>query len=222
MFTPDQLGTLQWTDISLGLEGSANGFSDTVLNLIQTSAGVLILTDQRAFRLLGGDTSTLEIRVPTGFAFNHGERIIVGIESVLIEITPEGHKDLVTPLGWSDINPVQVIYTANGEPVLVTRRSGMFKVALDDDAVRLTPLWDTLPPPLDTVSITTATIGPAGSFYLGSENGTFIQLNDAGIPVLSLDRRAGFRTGAITSIVTLPDEIQNGVFRWRRVLAFAV
>ncbi len=123
----------------------------------------------------------------------------------MIQLTADDHRDLIAPPGWSDLKSVGVTYTSDDEPVLVTRRSELFNVTLNDDVVRLTPLWDALPAPLDTASITTAAAGPAGSYYLGSENGTFIQLDSQGVATLSLDRRAGFRAGAIRSIVVLPD-----------------
>ena len=79
IFTPDQSGTLQWSNISIGSDDSEDEFSDTVLNILPTSMGTLILTDHGAIRFTDDNLSNIEIGVPTGLAFRNGDHIIVGI-----------------------------------------------------------------------------------------------------------------------------------------------
>ena len=205
-YAPDASGRLEWSPLQVELAASEDESTGTVSDMLPTPWGIIILTDRTGILYADDALTRLEIGVPTGFSMRLDDTYIVGIEGGLLELTVEGTRDLIAPTGWPDLDPVTVVYPSKETPVLVTRRSGLFEVSLNRSTVQLKPVRDVLPPPFDTLPVSAATLGPAGSVYFGFENGTFVQVAEIGEPIVILDKRAGFRADWMRSIVALQDD----------------
>ena len=202
-FSPNSLGELTWSELFKHTDDE-NVF-DTVLDITTTPDGIFILTDQAVFQFEEDQVRDLAVGLPTGLIFVFDSQTIIETENRVIRKDDEGWTEIIVPPGWDELDLVTVLYREESGPILVTRRSGLFAIEVDDDTLRLNPLWDVLPAPLTTAAVTAAALGSKGAFLLGTENGRFFELQSDGASNLTLDQWSGFRTGRITSIRPLSD-----------------
>ncbi|MFL2770039.1 MAG: hypothetical protein ACJZ9F_03420 [Rhodospirillaceae bacterium] len=205
-FAPDSNGTLIWNDIISGLPKQGRPLFETISKILVTKEGPVLLTDRSVLILSEGYLTELVSNSPTGFAFRLGEALIVQTDHSLLRIDAGGPKAITTPPRWNNITPVAVANNQDGLLILVTRRSGLFRIAIEGNSMQLEPLWDSLPAPLNLVSILSAAVLSDGSILLGTEESGLIHLDSDSSSLFTLDKRAGFRTGPIRAITVLQDE----------------
>ena len=202
----DATGKRTWTEHAPPLEDMEDTFTDTVLRIHRTPDDLLILTDRSILRWAEGRLSEIQSGSPTDLAFNFDDGAILGIEGGLVRLRDGVAEELMPPPGWQELEPRRVLKTRGGSAILVTRRSGLFSISVEESRLRLAPLWESLPPPLDTTSITSAALYSDDSYVLGSEDGSLIHLGADGEQRLVLDERSGIHIGPIRSIVPLSDD----------------
>ncbi len=103
------------------------------------------------------------------------------------------------------MEPVSFFMSDIGEPILLTKRSGLFVVSLEDQRFDIKPIWDILPPVIETSNITAGAKYGRTTFLLGTDAGALIHLNSDGTVIRSLDKRNGLHSNAIGGISVRPD-----------------
>ncbi|MBT5240668.1 MAG: hypothetical protein HN793_13730 [Rhodospirillaceae bacterium] len=202
VFVPTADGTLKWTDLG---NLTAAGQSYEVLALTPGQSGTYVITDRNILTWKDGTPSQIYSGVPTGFAFVAENNLVASIEGGLIIIDQNGSRELSPPPGWDELEPIDVLHIEDGNPVLVTKRSGLFTITLAEDRLSLSPLWDILPIPLESVSLSAAARHRDGAYILGTENGGTLHLDRMGNPLRMIDERSGFRGGTVRAIIAKPN-----------------
>jgi hypothetical protein len=204
IFSPTLDGTFAWHDAELDKVAKTH-LTDTVLAFIPSGLDIYAVTDREVLKWRDGTISSLFEGLPTGFGFPIDDGAIIAIEGGLVRITATGVTELSPPPGWADIEPIDVVNSEKSPLVLATRRSGLFSITLQDNRMSLTPLWDVLPPLLETAAISAALQRSDGSFVIGTEKGALYHLDANGKVLVVIDERSGFKAGRVRAITTKPD-----------------
>ena len=201
VFTPSPNGTLVWTEA----DGTNQGLSEgELLNLVPGPSGTYAITDSAIMIWEQGMLSQAYSGLPTGFAFTMGNFLVASIEGGVIAIEGNNSFELTRPPGWDDLEQINVMHPPEGNPILVTKRSGLFSISLRDAQIILSPIWDTLPIPLETVNVSTGTHHADGSYLLGTESNGILQLDALGKTIRTVNQRSGFHGGRVRSIISEP------------------
>ncbi|NKB45707.1 MAG: hypothetical protein GKS03_15660 [Alphaproteobacteria bacterium] len=199
VFAPMPNGTLKWTSVK---NEEADGQSDEILALIPDQSEIYVITDRAISTWKNGAATRIFSGLPTGLAFISKGNLVASIEDGLIIFNESGWRELDPPPGWDDLEPIGILPGEGDNPILITKRSGLFSVVLAEDQLSLSPLWDILPIPLESVSLSTGAIDQDGRFLLGTETGAIFHLDRQGNPLRVIEERSGFRGGAIRTIIT--------------------
>lgn len=204
-FSPTSLGTHAWQSYP-GLVDDGATFADSVLSLLQHQNSIYVITDRNVLVADDDKLSSVFEGDLTGFWFTASPtEFVVATASGLIRITGDKTVPIETPAEWAAIVPVHALDDATGTTIVVTRRSGLFRVAVDNDVLRMTPLWEVLPNALETKIVTAAVQNKDGSFVFGTQTGDVIHLNSDGHLVTSMDERNGFKVGPIHALTARAD-----------------
>lgn len=204
-FSPTSLGTHAWRPYP-GTANDSNSFDDSVLSLIRHQDSIYVITDRAVLSADDGLLSSIFEGSLTGFSYTApSDDLVVATESDLIRIAGEKSTTIQTPPEWAAVVPVCALTDAHGKTVIVTQRSGPFTIAIVDDVLSMTPLWEVLPAALETKIVTAALQSEDGTFVFGTHDGAVIQLNSDGSVVTSLDERNGFKVGSIHALAARAD-----------------
>ena len=204
IFRPTQNGNLSWNPILEQTKGVGSTIKG-VTSLIPTETGPLVITDQSVSLWKNESLTQVYAGLPTGLSFHTEQGIIFSIEGGLVLLSDEKPIELLPPPGWNDIEPVSFFMSGSGETILLTKRSGLFVLSLEGLRFNIKPVWDILPPIIETSNVTAGATYGDSTFLLGTDAGALVHLNSDGTVIRSLDERNGLRLNAIRGISVRSD-----------------
>lgn len=204
IFRPTKNGNLSWQTILEQVE-DVGSTTTGVISLIPTETGPLVITDRSVSLLENESLTQVYTGSPTGLSFHTEQGIIFSIEGSLALISNGESKELLPPPGWDDLAPVSFFMSGTGETILLTKRSGLFVVSLEGQRFDIKPMWNILPPIIETSNITAGAKYGDNTFLLGTDTGALVHLNSDGTVIRSLDKRNGLRSNAIRGISARSD-----------------
>lgn len=217
-FAPTAQGTHTWRPLSEinvtdGNSENTKKFEDAVLSMFQHDDNTYVITDRNVLLLKGDAPSPVSSVIfdvifngaPTGFSFTIGPDLFIDNDANLIRINNNKTNDIPAPAGWSTLNPIDAFVDADGNTIIATQRSGLFKATSDNGVLSLAPLWEILPPALETEEVTTAVRHEDGSFVFGTTKGSVLHLDPNGETVRSLEKRNGFYAGSVRTMAVRDD-----------------
>jgi hypothetical protein len=213
LYTPDDRGRLHWSALDMpGSPGDTPGSPGTpaaasspiIKNLMTVKDTIYILSDAGVYTFGADGVSTAYEYVlsgaPTGFAYAHNDGIVFEVDNGLLHLNNERYSALTVPPRWSELTPIAVFDNADLGPLLMTQRSGMFTLKTSDNDITLSPLWDELPPPLDTSTVLAGAATHNGGLIFGTDDGALLHFSLSGRLLTRLDSRAGLHAGPIRTI----------------------
>jgi len=121
----------------------------------------------------------------------------------MVVIDRESSREIEAPPGWQAINPIKTMIGREGTQILVTRRSGLFTLEISETSLSVTPLWPSLPAPLESVEVASAATLDDGGFILGTKTGEILRIESDGNTLWDMTALNGFHAGEIRSIVPI-------------------
>ena len=218
IYTPDNTGLLNWTPINLpGRPGiSAEESPATVHRLVAVEDAIYIISNAGVFTLDADGVSepheSSSTGLHTGFSYIDDDAVVFEVEDGLIKMTKDNYHALTLPPRWSELTPVAVFNTKDLGQILVTERSGVFVLETSDSSLTLSPLWDEIPPPLDSAKVLASAALQTGGLIFGTNAGALLHFSLSGRLITRLDSRAGFHAGPVRSISTGPADNVFGFF----------